>query len=260
MGLFNYLITGRSLPTTAGMATMPSRQDTAPLAIASILPQVDRLWLYLDRFDGIPDFARQDKIRILRSQEYGSYFGTGKFIGALCEKRPCVYICCDDDIAYPLDYADRMKRELTGTRKAKMIGVHGLVLGPSISSDRPNHQIFHFAQELSATRQVDTLGTGTVAFNTRYVKFDPRAWTADHHGDMTLAIEMKRRNIPMFAIRRKKDWLRPLAESQADSIFAKRKRDYTVWINLARLLASIPHVDTQLTDEICGPILVGKSR
>ena len=129
MGLFNFLIAGRSLSAIAGMATITSRQDIAPLAIASILPQVDRLWLYLDRFDGVPDFARQDKIRVLRSQECGSYFGTGKFIGALRENRPCVYICCDDDIAYPPDYADRMKRELLRTQKAKMIGVHGLVLG-----------------------------------------------------------------------------------------------------------------------------------
>ena len=254
MKLLDYFIAGPSLSAIAGMATMPSRHDTAPLAIASILPQVDRLWLYLDRFDEVPDFARQDNIHVLRSQECGHYFGSGKFIGALHEKEPCVYICCDDDIAYPLDYADRMTRELTRTQKAQLIGVHGSVFRSSFESYRADRQILHFTKKLARSQHVHTLGSGTVAFNTGYVKFNPCAWTVHDLDDLTLAIEMKRRNIPMIAIKRKRNWLKPLAEGQSDSLFAKLKEDETVPTRLGRLLAAIPHVDTRLTDEVCGPI------
>ena len=48
---------------------MPSRADTAPRAIASILAQVERLWLFLDRFDVIPAYAEHERIHVLRTAE-----------------------------------------------------------------------------------------------------------------------------------------------------------------------------------------------
>jgi hypothetical protein len=63
----------------AGMATMPSRSATFPRALASILPQVDRRFLFCDRFDEFPD-VRHPRMVPLRSQEHGDLGGGGKFL------------------------------------------------------------------------------------------------------------------------------------------------------------------------------------
>src|SRR5262245_39723919 len=44
----------------AGMATMPSRASTFPVAFRSIVQQVDRLYLYLDGHQEVPEIARND--------------------------------------------------------------------------------------------------------------------------------------------------------------------------------------------------------
>jgi len=44
----------------AGMATVPSRAATLPMAFRSIIRQVDRLCLYLDGHQGVPEVARND--------------------------------------------------------------------------------------------------------------------------------------------------------------------------------------------------------
>ena len=55
-------------PRVAGMATMPSRAATAPRAIESVLPQVDRLWLFVDRFDAMPEYAWDDRSQLPRAR------------------------------------------------------------------------------------------------------------------------------------------------------------------------------------------------
>ena len=63
---------------------MPSRADTAPRAIASILAQVERLWLFLDRFDAIPAYAKDERIHVLRSAEVGDIRANGEVL-PLCK-------------------------------------------------------------------------------------------------------------------------------------------------------------------------------
>ncbi len=79
------------LPLVAGMATMPSRAETAPRAIASVLSQVDRLWLFLDRFDDTPAFARDPRIQVVRSQELGDLRANGKFAALFLDDEPFTF-------------------------------------------------------------------------------------------------------------------------------------------------------------------------
>jgi len=50
-------------PLIGGMATMPSRAHTFRLALSHILPQVDRLFVFFDQHDSVPqEFAEHPKI------------------------------------------------------------------------------------------------------------------------------------------------------------------------------------------------------
>src|SRR5215472_15189688 len=89
----------------AGMATMPSRAATLPVAVHSIIGQVDRLYLYLDGHEEVPKSVRDNSrvIPIFAREEPGLGDG-GKFLGLVRERERCLYIGVDDDIVYPPNY------------------------------------------------------------------------------------------------------------------------------------------------------------
>jgi len=52
-----------SLPRIGGLATMPSRMRSFSAVIENILPQLDRLYVFFDKYDEVPSaFANREKI------------------------------------------------------------------------------------------------------------------------------------------------------------------------------------------------------
>ena len=91
------------------MATMPSRFDTAPRAIAFVLSQVVRLWLFLDRFDTVPSYAMHQRIRVVRSQDLGAMTANGKLVGVALDEEPSLFFSVEDVIEYPPEYFETLE-------------------------------------------------------------------------------------------------------------------------------------------------------
>jgi hypothetical protein len=72
---------------------------------------------------------------------------------------------------------------------------------------------------------VDVLGTGTMMFDTAFLKFDFRRWQHVNRNDLYFALEAAKAEIPLICIARERGFLRPIATEQADSIFARLKID-----------------------------------
>lgn len=64
---------------TGGMATYPGRFDTLELVIKELLPQLDKLYVYVNDSDTIPDCLINEKITPLLGKEHdGNLSATGK--------------------------------------------------------------------------------------------------------------------------------------------------------------------------------------
>jgi hypothetical protein len=101
----------------AGMATMASRKATFPLAFLSIIDQVDRLYLYLDGHEVVPELVRDDpRVVSIFAHEQPSLGSNGKLLGLLYELEPCLYVSVDDDIAYSPNYVSHLARERLACR------------------------------------------------------------------------------------------------------------------------------------------------
>ena len=103
----------------ANMATIPKRIPQLEVVVNCILPQVDVLNVYLNNFEEVPWFLKKDKINIVRSQEEGDRGDAGKFYWA--DKVSGYYFTIDDDIAYPPDYVEALKKGLEGVIQRKII-------------------------------------------------------------------------------------------------------------------------------------------
>jgi hypothetical protein len=229
-----------SLPRIAGMATMPSRAETAPRAIESILPQVHELWLFLDRFEEVPEYARHEKIRVLRSQDVGDLRANGKLLPVALRPEPFTFFATDDDILYPEGFCRTLESRLDRHAERLVVGVHGALLRSPLVSYREALHVLHRRAAQADDLEVDILGTDSLAFRSSTLRFDVRAWEHVNACDPSFALEARRHGVPLLSIRRAAYWMNALAENQADSIWMSVLGDDTRQTELVRELVAMP--------------------
>jgi hypothetical protein len=222
------------------MATMPSRAETAPRAIASILGQVSRLWLFLDRFESIPDYADDPRVLVLRTQAEGDLRGNGKLLGLALEDEPCTYFAVDDDIEYPVDHCRTLERHLDRYGGRAVVGVHAAHLVHPLTSYRDGLHVLHRRASLARAEDVDVLGADSLALRTSTLRFDVRRWPDVNMIDLSFALEARRRGVPLVAVPRRANWVRALDENQPDSIWIGVLTDDSRQTVLAQELLALP--------------------
>jgi hypothetical protein len=222
------------------MATMPSRAGTASRAISSILPQVTELWLFLDRFDAVPPYADDERIRVLRSHDLGDLRANGKLSRLVLDDEPCTFFGVDDDIEYPADYCEKVESYVDRFDGRVVVGVHAAILREPVLSYSRDLKVLHRRSGQGRAAGVDLLGSDSLAFRTTTLTFDVREWPDVNMVDLSFALEARRRGIPLVMIPRVAHWVAALDENQDDSIWASVLRDDSRQTELARELVSLP--------------------
>jgi hypothetical protein len=208
------------------MATMPSRAATFPVAFRSIVHQVDRLYLYLDGHQEVPEVARNDtRVIPIFSRDGPKLRGAGKFLGLLSEQETCLYVGVDDDIDYPPNYVAQLHARIKAHGYRVVVGVHGSVLKRPLASYLRERRVFYYADSLKREQAVDTLGTGTIMFDTSVFRFDVRRWPQLNMSDLNIAVEAAKSGLPMICIARKKNFVLPLEVNQPDSAHRALTKD-----------------------------------
>ena len=225
----------------AGMATMPTRTQTFDRAFSSIIRQVDRLYLYLDGHDNVPEIARNDpRVVPIFAHEYPGLHANGKLLGLVLESEPCLYAALDDDLHFYRDYIVTMRQALAQYNDRAVVGLHGTIL------DRPLEDYYvnptwrgKYRSKLKSDAEVDILGTGAVLFSSSVLQIDVRDWPKVSMTDLGLAIAAAKASIPMISIARKSYLTYDLQVSQADSLTVARNKDSSRQTNLGRELISL---------------------
>nr|WP_176704630.1 hypothetical protein [Candidatus Magnetococcus massalia]CRH08300.1 protein of unknown function [Candidatus Magnetococcus massalia] len=225
----------------AGMATMPSRFHTFRLAFLSIVRQVDHLYLYLDGFDETPDLgALQKRVTVTHSADMPGYHANGKLLGVNQVQQECTYLCIDDDIYFPYDFAARMAQALSQHNDQAVIGLHGAILNhPMTRYYEDKKGVCHYSSILEKETSVDVIGTGAAAFSTATLSFDLEQWPKVSMTDLGVAIAAAKANIPMLCIAREHPMVINLEECQQDSLFVARNRDDRLQTQLGQELIRI---------------------
>lgn len=208
---------------------MPTRRHTAEIAIASVLSQVDRLWLVLDGFDEVPDFARHPKIIVEHGRDHGGLKAEGKYLGLALDDDATVYMSADDDIIYPPDYVSRLARYCRLMPGRVAAGCHGSIFQRPVTSyvtDRKVRVSHH--KQSTPWRSVDVLATNGTVHLTRDMRFDVRTWTYRNQVDLNFLEEAIAHNVRFVLGQRVDKWVRQLDRDQDDSIFRSLSQDDSV--------------------------------
>ncbi len=227
----------RSKPMVcAGMSTTPRSGATFWQALKSLLPQVDRLYLFLDRFEHSPRLDHE-KIVILTSEYFGDLRSNGKLLGLSMTSPGTYYFTVNDDIHYPADYCQRMIDHLQSRGHSVAVGVDGARLPTDgFNSYRADRTDIHLSSSLPLPVAIDVLGSGTTAFNTSALNFDVRAWRTRGMVDLSFACLAERMGVPRELIAREENWLEYLDVKPESSMERRMIQDDAVLTSLAREL------------------------
>lgn len=192
------------------------------MVLPRLLPQLDRLYIFFDKYPAVPpEFAGHPKIVALHPSRDGNLLSCGKFLAIRAHGEPCLFFGFDDDILYPADYVEMLTRALRRHHFHAAVGFHATIFRPPHDSYRRDRVIFHFAQPINIDCSVDELGTGTIAFATPTLRIDPTEWSERNMGDLMVAIAAEEQGVPKLAVRRPRNYLRPIAETQSDSLYRR---------------------------------------
>ena len=201
------------------MAAVPWREETLEKVVNSLLPQVDRLNIYLNDWEKVPSFLDHAKINAVRSQnEIGDIGDRGKFYW--CNKIKGIHLTVDDDILYPADYVEKVVEGMN-RNKGSVVTFHGSILETPKFSEKQT--VSHFARDVPSDIRVTIGGTGVMAYNTANVKIDFESFKCDFWADGWFAIQSRIQNTPIISLKHESDWLHPL-ESSGPSIWDLNKQ------------------------------------
>lgn len=197
---------------TASLSTVAWRRPALEQMLPTILPQVDRLYVFLQGYDVIPDCLDMDdrRIHVVDGRWHPQWLAlksTAKLFWIAQGLVPDgIHLTVDDDILYPPGYASRMASAIDKYYRKAVVGFHGAVWNGSFR----DRQVIHFEHQLADDTPVHTLGTGTTAWHTSTLTFgDLGEWDGV---DWTVAIAAQKQRVPMVCLSRKSGYLKQLPE------------------------------------------------
>jgi glycosyltransferase involved in cell wall biosynthesis len=196
------------------IASFPERISKLRKVIESILPQTDKIYVYLNEYKDVPAFLKHPRIITqLGIHAEGDLRDNGKFF--FVNQIPNGYcLTIDDDINYPNDYVQSHIRKLELYERKAITGIHGTIFEKPFVSYFQKRDVYHFRDELKRDVVVNQLGTGTTAFHTSLIKPDVLKFRDMGMVDVFLALLSNDKKIPLICIEREKLWLSPMKQKK----------------------------------------------
>lgn len=204
------------------MASYPKRRDSLRLALPPLLAQLDRLILYLNDYEEVPDFCNHPKLTIILGKDTnGDLRDNGKFFDLPNDDDSYVFTF-DDDILYPANYVQRMIHFIELLSRKAIVGVHGVNFPDGDFSDVSQRTVYYFGS-MHYGAFVDLLGTGTTAWHSSLLKPNLDDFPTKGVCDLWFSRLATEAEIPLFSVPREKDWLKQI-EGADETLFAEAQQ------------------------------------
>lgn len=185
----------------AALATIPSRVEALREVVARLLPQVDRLHVYLNGHDDVPDFLEDARIEVARSQEHGDRSDAGKLFWTNAVEG--LYLGCDDDILYPSDYVDQIVAGIERHGRGAVVGMHGAVLPRPIATYFTSRRVVSILGCIETDQPVDVIGTGAMGFHTSAIRIRQEHFEAPGMADIWFSVQARLQAVPLVVLAHK---------------------------------------------------------
>jgi len=205
---------------TASLATIPGREHSLAQAVNSLLPQVDRVNVFLNGHNTKPVFENSEYICF----EFGNngWRDTAKFWWT--DELDGHHLICDDDTLYPADFAERLTKAADMLQSA--VGVMGRSYPPGKikSYYKDAKEYYNQFRENRETRQVEILATCGTCFHTDVLNVSIDDYFETLNADIWFSAICDRQGVKKYVLQHEKSWLKYLLLNEKNTIF-KTYRD-----------------------------------
>jgi len=206
-------------PVTASLASIPARESLLREVVARLLPQVDRLNVFLNDYAALPEWLEHPRVTVARSQDHGDLGDAGKFFWA--DSVRGYHLTCDDDLDYPADYVERIVADIETLRRRAVVSYHGVRLRENFTSYYKvgDREVFHFKDPLAEWLGVHLGGTGVMGYHSSALRVSRHDFRHPNMADIWLGLLAQQQKVPIVTPPRRANWLRDLGST--DSIFSR---------------------------------------
>ena len=192
-------------PVWAGVASLPERTASLQRTVASLLPQVDRLGVYLDGHRQVPGWLDHPKVEVERRGSGGRLGDAGKFLWA--GEAPGYYLACDDDLVYPRGYAAAMAAAVAHYHWQAVVGLHGRVYGGQPTAPGEYRSNYHCLAQVARSHVCHLLGTGAVAFHAPTLQLGMDTFPSPNLADVHFARRAALQGTPLVCLPHERGYL-----------------------------------------------------
>ena len=200
---------------TAYMATFPTRELIIAEAVESLLPQVDKLVIWVNGEMELPQACYHEKVELYWGKDVlGFDIGcAGKFAFAF-EWEGYIFTV-DDDIVYPADYVEKSIAKIEEYNRECIFSYHGRITKLPITTYRSLKDMVKncsFQQDVGKDTECHVIGTGVMFFhaNTIFPKYDIMEMKHTNVSDIHFAQSMDMRGIRTIVAEHQRGWLKAL--------------------------------------------------
>lgn len=228
-------------PVYACLTTLPERIKALEETVASLLPQVDRLYIFLHGYNptDLPAFLEDPKIQLAYDIEWGDKGDGDKFHWA--KDLQGYVLICDDDLIYPPDYAKVMIESIERYQRKAIITFHGIVMLPlPIASYYDDRYVYPCLGDVASEKPVQFGGTCVVGFHSDIgydLSFEEKPVNMS---DVHFGIWALEKGIPMYVVPHKAGWIRHSANVELAKTIYSQKRWNT--FDEVMIINSRPHL------------------
>lgn len=201
---------------TASMASIPTRLRALRRVVDSLLPQVDRLNVYLNGHDAIPGFLRHPKVVVAWSKHTGDIGDAGKMFWTATVRG--YHFTCDDDILYPSDYVAKTVATIERYGRGSVLSYHGSRIVEPFESYYRTRKTFRFLRELDHDEVVHVPGTGVAAWHTDTIRLMPEDFSVANMADVWLGVACQKQRVSVVTPAHEAGWFEDL-KCYRDSIW-----------------------------------------
>ncbi|MEO5981147.1 MAG: FkbM family methyltransferase, partial [Pedococcus sp.] len=191
-----------------GIATMPGRELGLGVVLRSLATQADEIFVYLNGMDSVPDSVpNHDHIHFMTGPDLGD---RGKF--QFLDGHEGYYLTCDDDIAYPPFYVDRIVDGIEKYGRQALVGWHGSIFAAEFSDyyEATSRRVIAYYSTRGEDIPVHLLGTGIAGFHTSTLPLGMSDFEYPNMADVWLALKAQKHQVPMVVLAHQRGWADPI--------------------------------------------------
>ncbi len=184
---------------TANLATIEARKDNLQEVVDSLRFQVDKVRVYGN--DYTPELEG-DNVEVYTGPDYTD---NAKFFWLPISKG--IYLSCDDDIIYPINYVQTILNARKKYPNA-WLTFHGRELKGLNLTYYTEHNVYSCLRQVQGDYEIHVPGTGVSAFDTNLIKFDPLTWGDYRMSDLMASLELAKKNIKIICLSHEESWIK----------------------------------------------------